>query len=204
MKRVFLTLIIFITFIFFLSSQNESFGVDYLQNFFDEEDFKIIKEETYKLNELLTTEKNNIAVGRKGTTLPKENKITKLCNSEETRKKLRLPDAFKPSDTPVEYRVYPKGGQMDWHRDTVLYTKPQFEMVYTVDNTSDSLTQWYDPKNRTINEIQTEPNSLLIIKADDIQHRVTPVTKGQRSIIKFAYSETLEKTPDYFYNLSSY
>ena len=52
--------------------------------------------------------------------------------------------------------------------------------------------------------IQTEPNSVLIVQAGSVEHRVTPVTKGERSIVKFAYSTTNEKTIDYYNNLLVY
>jgi hypothetical protein len=33
---------------------------------------------------------------------------------------------------------------MDWHRDDLLYTKPQCELVLTLENDSDSYTEWID------------------------------------------------------------
>ena len=87
--------------------------------------------------------------------------------------------------TPVEYRYYGVGGMMDWHRDTQLYDVPQYEMVYTVDNTSDSETQWIDESRGELRSLRTEPNSLVIVRAGGVLHRVTPVGRGGRSIIKF-------------------
>jgi hypothetical protein len=49
-----------------------------------------------------------------------------------------------PADVPVEYRVYPVGSSMEWHQDVALYTEPQYELVFTLENTSDSQTQWQD------------------------------------------------------------
>ena len=49
-------------------------------------------------------------------------------------------------DVPVEFRIYPVGGSMDWHKDVALYSKPQFEIVFTVTNTSDSTTEWEDER----------------------------------------------------------
>jgi hypothetical protein len=43
-----------------------------------------------------------------------------------------------PADVPVEYRVYPEGSAMDWHQDVALYKTPQYELVFTLENTSDS------------------------------------------------------------------
>ena len=33
---------------------------------------------------------------------------------------------------------------MKCHKDSVLCDVPQYEMVYTIDNTSDSVTEWKD------------------------------------------------------------
>jgi hypothetical protein len=49
---------------------------------------------------------------------------------------------LQPADVPVEYRVYPIGSCMEWHKDVALYTQPQYELVFTLSNTSDSQTQW--------------------------------------------------------------
>ena len=180
-------LIIFIYILFF---NNPSFGIEYIEDFFSEEDFLMIKRECSKLVKNLKDPQNPLAPNRLSVDVPNKNYISKKCNSPETKIKLKIPENTEPSDIPVEYRKYPMGGSMDWHKDVVLYTHPQYEMVYTVDNTSDSKTLWYDPQNKIVNEITTKPNSMIVIKADDIQHCVTPVTHGERSIIKFAYKQT--------------
>jgi len=182
----------------------ETFGLRYIEDFFPEEVYLQIRNECLKLKKKLKEEKNSIAVGRIGTTLSEDHPISQICNSNMTIQKLKLPPNVIPSDTPVEYRLYPKGGQMDWHKDTVLYTKPQYEMVYTVNNTSDSKTLWYDSKSGQVNSVSTKPNSMIVVKADDIQHAVSEVTTGERGILKFAYTDTLEKTSDYYKNVPYY
>ena len=37
---------------------------------------------------------------------------------------------------------------MDWHQDVALYVEPQYELVFTLENTSDSQTQWQDADGR--------------------------------------------------------
>ena len=192
-------LAITVIYIFFFGPE-PSFGFKYIENFFSEEDFAKIKHECYKLSHYLTEEKNTTAENRISTIVSDDNKIAKLCNSETAKKKLKIPENTSPADVPIELRKYKIGGAMDWHKDTVLYTKPQYEMVYTVHNTSDSKTMWYDPDKRKVHEIETKPNSMIVVKADDVQHCVSPVTKGDRSIIKFAYTETTKKAPGYFIN----
>jgi hypothetical protein len=87
---------------------------------------------------------------------------------------------------PVEYRKYPVGSRgMKWHRDTMLIGR-QYECVYTLTNTSDSHTMWRDLFG---NEHATwaEPNSLIVVQAGGVEHAVTPVTSGERTIVKFVF-----------------
>lgn len=83
----------------------------------------------------------------------------------------------------IEPRVYPTGSRgMSWHKDVPLGQK--YECVYTVTNTSDSQTLHRDVWGRT-HAVWTEPNSLVVLRPDDVWHGVTPVTRGERTIIKF-------------------
>lgn len=101
------------------------------------------------------------------------------------------------SDFPIEYREYPLQSKgMNWHKDTLLYQKPQYEAIYTIDNTSDSYTQWIDDDGN-LQYIWTEPNSILLVKAQGLLHNVTPLTQGVRNILKLIYTQTNEKTPLY-------
>jgi len=94
------------------------------------------------------------------------------------------------SNFPIEYRIYPhKSSGMKCHKDTLLYDKPQYEVVYTIDNDSDSHTKWYD-YNGNAHNIYTKPNSLLIVKADGNLHCVSELTKGTRSILKLIYTQS--------------
>lgn len=89
---------------------------------------------------------------------------------------------------PVEYRKYVKGSYMKWHRDTqMLPDQLQYECVITLTNNSDSLTLLEYESG--IKKINTEPNSLLIVRAQGINHKVTKLTKGERTIIKLVFSE---------------
>jgi len=87
---------------------------------------------------------------------------------------------------PIEYRKYLEGSHMPWHSDIKMLKKQyQYECVLTVDNTSDSITQVH--KLLYIQDIHSEPNSLMITQAHGPFHKVTPVTSGERSIIKFVF-----------------
>ena len=192
-------------------------GCLYVRNFFKKEDFKKIERACNDLRKHLKRDRQKRVKSRLGVVVPEEDIVHQMCFSKFTAEKLRelvLSNekrrdtkkryALKPSDVPVEYRIYPSGGSMDWHIDTVLYTEPQFEIVCTIHNNSDSRTEWKDMNTGRKRWIRTEPNSVLIVQAGSVTHRVTPVTKGERSIIKFAYSTTNEKTPDYYDNLLIY
>lgn len=88
---------------------------------------------------------------------------------------------------PIEYRRYPVGcSGMGWHRDTPLIGK-QYECVYTVTNTSDSQTLYKDFFGR-VHSVWTEPGSLIVVQAGGVRHAVTPVTRGERSIVKFVFT----------------
>ncbi len=78
---------------------------------------------------------------------------------------------------------------MKCHKDTILYLKPQYEVVYTITNSSDSYTKWYD-KSCKQNHIFSKPNSILIIKANSNIHCVSKLNKGSRSILKLIYTQT--------------
>ena len=91
-----------------------------------------------------------------------------------------------PSAIPIEYRVYERGNGMKWHRDTLLHKPAQYEVVYTVWNTSDSKTEYIDHWGIT-HSVHTEPNSIMLVRAGGYKHRVLPVEKGKRYILKIAY-----------------
>jgi hypothetical protein len=98
---------------------------------------------------------------------------------------------LKPSKLlPIDYRIYELGGRMKWHRDVIISENekcPQIEIVFTLDNTSDSQTIWKEDDTNIIHKISTEANSILITQGNSAYHKVLPVTTGQRRIIKIAY-----------------
>tara|TARA_Y100001958_G_C21229607_1_gene555230 strand:- start:1652 stop:2311 length:660 start_codon:yes stop_codon:yes gene_type:complete len=117
------------------------------------------------------------------------NKIKKVLHNNNVMK----------SDFPIEYRIYPtKSDGMKWHSDTLLYELPQYEVIYTIKNDSDSKTKWID-SNSNHNSVWTKPNSLLIVKAKGFKHMVTPINKGTRTILKLIYTQT-DKTNNNYNN----
>jgi hypothetical protein len=95
---------------------------------------------------------------------------------------------------PIEYRIYGPGSSMDWHIDRqMLPDQCQYECVITLRNTSNSETLVKQgskgSKGSRNKHIQTEPNSLFVVQAMGVNHCVTPLTKGSRSILKVVFYE---------------
>lgn len=91
-------------------------------------------------------------------------------------------------EVPMEYRKYTKGSHMRWHRDTqMLPDQLQYECVVTLSNTSDSKTLFN--KKSHIEEISSEPNSVILVRAQGIPHKVTKTNKGERTILKIVFKE---------------
>jgi len=98
---------------------------------------------------------------------------------------------------------------MEWHIDDIIYRPEQIEVVLTVmENTSDCWTMWRphdcplalttennnesthdeNAKKYDIRSAQTTPNSALILKAGGVEHKVSPLTSGKRTILKMAFA----------------
>ena len=186
-------------------------GLLYVRQFLPSDVFAEVVKACEGLRERVTAENRACARDRLGVMVPSDNFVHHAFVAREVADKLRellhgtdRDRELFPGDVPVEYRIYPVGGSMDWHKDVALYTKPQYEIVFTVANTSDSTTEWEDERTGMRYGGWTEPNSIIVVKADGAAHRVTPITVGERSIIKFVLTETLEKTEDFFDNLLTY
>lgn len=102
---------------------------------------------------------------------------------------------------------------MEWHIDDILYNPKQIEVVLTLENNSDCYTMWRPqpivPATSTttqhegkdgnngksdhktikyeVQSAQTTPNSALILKAGGVEHKVSPLTVGKRTILKMAF-----------------
>ena len=194
---------------------NNNKGIIYIENVFPKEIFQKILNHChthYSINKLKTDYMVNDTNSRKGTHIHNgyirellsdtkfQNMINYLVNNCD-KDVCTIKDKNYLSEFPIEYRLYPTGSQgMDWHIDTLLFEKPQYELVYTIKNTSDSATEWLD-KNDNKHIIKTKPNSLIIVKALGPAHSVTPITEGDRSILKFIFSDSNKKSDIYDYDI---
>ena len=159
--------------------------VYYIENFLTNKEYNYIKNYTRSIRDLKHERYRLIK-----PILDK--KINDIFYSEKYINKIKnnINSDIKKSNFPIEFRVYPKGSEgMKCHKDTLLYDKPQYEMVYTIENQSDSYTNWYSYFGWN-NKIYTKPNSLIIVKAQGNIHCVSPVNKGFRKILKLIYTQT--------------
>ena len=168
----------------------------YIEDFLCEKDFKYIKD---TCNNIKNSNLKNESF-RKIYPI-KNNKIYNIFYCKKNIKKISKivnTNIFK-SDFPIEYRIYPeKSKGMSCHKDTLLYDKPQYEVVFTIENTSDSYTSWCD-YDGYIHKIYTKPNSILIVKANGNTHCVSELNKGYRSILKLIYTQSYNSNNNYNY-----
>ncbi|KAG1674743.1 hypothetical protein FOA52_013579 [Chlamydomonas sp. UWO 241] len=169
-------------------------GVLSISNFFSQVDFSAVVADCEALAKRAQPERNSLAKGRMIAAVPQGGTIAGAVLSEAvcTRVGRKVGRQLLAGDYPVELRIYRPGSYMEWHVDDVMYSEPQYEMIYTVTNTTDSLTQWIDASGATVSH-WPEPNSLICVRAGGALHQVTRVGRGERIIIKFILTPTLEK-----------
>jgi len=148
----------------------------YIPDILPREVFERLRGECTRLKPRFQSEDGSFAVGRKGIALDSTNEIAKIM-ADTISKKVNDVTSSRSflADFPIELRSYSPGSRMDWHVDDVLYAKPQCEAILTVEQSSDSKTEWVDI-NGEVTSVRTLPNSLLLIKAGCVRHRVTPLT----------------------------
>ncbi len=166
--------------------------VYFFNNVLPLEEYYNILEESNKLKPYLSEDYFD-NVKRKKVMVDKNTYINSIFYGDKFLNYLykKLGFRVKPStNLPIEFRIYEKDGKMDWHRDyvdKVVRNCPQIEIVFTLENTSDSKTVWIDDETNKKNEIITQNNSIIITQGNGALHMVTPVTIGYRTIIKIAY-----------------
>jgi len=169
----------------------------YIPQFLNPDDHRHLLAELSRVR--LIDENNHVAPGRLRTFMPPGSTAHRVFTSPQLTEYFTrvfskpLEPAANPSPRritiPVEYRKYQVGcGGMKWHRDTSLIGR-QYECVYTVANTSDSMTltrDWLWNEHA----VWAEPNSLMVVQAGGVMHGVSPVTIGERSIVKFVFCDS--------------
>lgn len=168
------------------------------ENFFDDTDFNNIKKFTNKFS-LYNDPRSNERLSSCVDFTKYKNFYDLIYNNKKfikTIKNIKNKDLdFKEYPSfPIEYRKYFTGSKgMSWHIDTSLFKPDAFEIVLTLNNSSDSKFEWIE--NGMLNSFLPKKNDLVIVRPQSVQHRVTPITIGDRSILKFVVEFT-EKTKD--------
>lgn len=155
--------------------------------FFDEDKFKFI--ENYSKSLINKLNEDERVTDRKTLCLDpkKHEKLYEAIYDDEkfqnyikqiSTQKFRIRPTF-----PIELRKYPTGSKgMGWHIDTSLFDPDCFEIVLTLENTSDS-TFVYDYYKK--NTIYPKSNTMAIVRPGSVLHKVTPINYGYRTILKF-------------------
>jgi hypothetical protein len=157
-------------------------------SFFSDEEFNKIINITKKLNLYQDSRSNNRLFSCIDNIKYKElydliYKNKKLINIINSIKKSNYIIKDMPS-LPIEYRKYFTGSKgLDWHIDTSLFEPDAFEIVLTLNNSSDSHFEWI--AHNTVNSISPQVNDLVIVRPSSVLHRVSPINTGERIILKF-------------------
>ena len=136
LNKLQLIIILIILLYIFLYKRDE---VYYIENFLSKKDYEYIKNYVKNINDMKNERFRYIK--------PINDKnIQEIFYSDNIINKIEsiIDNKIKESNFPIEYRIYPKGSEgMKCHKDTLLYDEPQYEMVYTIENESDSYTNYF-------------------------------------------------------------
>jgi hypothetical protein len=196
-KQIITIVLIVVLLILLLRIKKKNDNIIYIEDFLDTSDFEMVN----KLNKNKTNfifEKYRY-IRPLSKNILDDNEIYNIFYSTKYLNKIQnyINPKIHKSDFPIEHRFYHKESTgMNWHIDTLLYSKPQYEAIYTIKNESDSKTQWLD-ENDKLNEVWTKPNSILIVKAQGYKHHVTPPIIGEREILKLIYTQTNKTNENY-------
>lgn len=179
-------------------------GVLYRTSVLTAGESEVLRADLARFGTRLTDETtSSVGILRVGAELPRDCDTVRLLNDPEgsvSRLVNEVHDVRDDDDddrmvlsdvVPVEVRAYERAGAgMEWHVDDVLCDgEPQTEVVLTTENTSDCATVWRAPDGATERRVETEPNSVVLIRAGGAEHRVTALRNGgRRVILKFAYA----------------
>ena len=110
--------------------------------------------------------------------------------------------ALRPTDFPVEFRVYPPtSAGMAWHQDLKLTQPMQTEMVYTVENHNSASRLVWKIEGGARVSVRPEKGDLVFVLPNRADHKVTSMKGGggTRSILKFlSYPEGTQKLKQFY------
>lgn len=170
------------------NGDNKNFSYCYIENFLKNNDLTQIKSELKNYDQKLNNSLDNYRNVYRYNTPISSIKIRNILESYSYTNKIRASTnnnkIYLANNFPIEYRKYVSGSFMKKHRDVLIYKKPQYECILTLSNSTDSFTILGNK------QIRSKPNSLIIVKAQGIEHEVTKVNEGERYFLKFIFTET--------------
>ena len=172
-------------------------GVFYREGIFDDADFAKMRHEVLSVADRATVRGINDL--RRNLALPANSSVSKMISGSAMRKVIRElcgDHELKFPDFPVEVRVYDANVGFRWHRDYLMYRNRQHELVFTIENDARVETEYID-RDGVSHTLATKPNSLLVVRAQGIMHKVHDVPPGRRRImLKAIYSRDLQSVPN--------
>lgn len=182
-------------------------GILTARPFLPEPDFARVQEECRRLRGRMKWERGCLAVGRAGCFVDRRSETQRILSAAPVVARISrlVGRPMEPSPHPIELRVYRTGAQMAWHRDDQLHADPQCELVLCLHNDSDSRTEWRDAEGRP-GAAWTGPNVALLVRGGPTgaPHRVTPLRRGERTILKMVWAEPgSAPRPELFEHLDS-
>jgi hypothetical protein len=178
------------------NNKNENQFYIYTEHFLSQEDFNVLQYELNNYNDALNLSEEktdrmvryNLVIDM-NVSQPSVHPVTTILNKyqEKIRNLTQRPSLYLAKNFPIEYRKYTKGSFMNKHKDTLIYKIPQYECILTLANTTDSVTIMGENER-----IKAQANSLMIVRALGVEHEVTEVSQGERTFLKFIFTETDE------------
>jgi len=165
---------------------SKEFSYVYEKNFMSKHDFNLLRSELEMVDPMLEKSLQKLPnLYRYNLNIESPGVLKIIKSYEEKIKKLVANrKIYLANNFPIEYRKYVKGSFMNKHKDELIYKIPQFECVFTISNSTDSKTIIGNQ------QIKSEPNSIIILKANGVEHEVTKVNEGERKFLKFIFTET--------------
>ena len=194
------------------TAQYHADGVALLSTFLAPADFAAVVADCRSLRSKLKAEAGSIAIGRLGHIIDRKSTpkafaaLTATAVAERLNSVAGLSAPLGLSDYPIEFRLYRSGSGMDWHQDDQLFDEPQCEIVLTLENTSDSHTEWIDAAGK-LHSTWMAPNSALLVRAGETgaRHRVEHLRHGERTIVKMVFANpAAERLPRFWAHLDSF
>jgi hypothetical protein len=194
-KKLFILILVIIVSVLVLFYKTEKYKADqsnevceyvYEKKFMSEYDFNLLKSELEIVDPMLEKSLQKLPNLYRYNFNIESTVVKKIIKSyeEKIKKLVANKKIYLANNFPIEYRKYVKGSFMNKHKDEQIYKIPQYECVLTISNTTDSKTIIGD------HQIKSEPNSIIILKANGIEHEVTKVNQGERKFLKFIFTET--------------